>query len=325
MTNNKIHVFVGDCDEGLAVAAKLLDPDAFLIDHRVYHKIMDGQIGNAFVAYTSLADLPKITETDSPLWNILKLADHITYCPPLLWSDHTDTFDHWSAQRMTEFLLSEIQRQKNNVEGLNLEHYVSTEWLPVCAQRVHNDTQLWVAGCSISHGVGVKQDQRYGALLSQRLQQPTSFLTMGGSSISWAADQLLRADIKPQDTVIWGITSEYRHSSLINGMIKHQPFWSREVSDSRKEIHIENFFYLGLIAVHQVRNYLNKIGAQLVLLPLLCSENIKLRLLHCAEYCPVPYAEQFIDLGTDHEHPGPQQHLVYADIVTEFLRKNHDQ
>lgn len=320
-----IHIFVGDCDDGLASAAKFFDPDAFLIDHRAYHKIINGNFNHGFVAYTSLVDLPKITETDSPLWTLLQLADHITYCPPKIWSDHTEVFDHWSAQRMTEFLLSEIQRQKNNVKGLNLDHYVSTDWLPVVADRSCHRSQLWVAGCSISHGVGVPPDQRYGHLLSQHLQQPVSFLTRGGSSISWAADQLLRADIQAGDIVVWGITSEYRQTSLINGIIKHQSFWNREVSDSRSEHTLENYFYLGLTAVHQVRNHLDKIGARLVLLPLLCSENIKLRLLHCTEYCAVPYAENFIDLGTDHLHPGPRQHLAYADIVTEFLMQNNDQ
>ena len=319
MTANKIHIFVGDCDDGLALAARSFDSNAFLIDHCAYYKIIKSDFNHGFVAYTSLADLPKITETDSPLWTLLQLADHITYHPPAVWSDHGTVFDHWSAQRMTEFLLSEIQRQKNNVEGLNLDHYVSTEWLPVVADRSCHDRQLWVTGCSISHGVGVMPNQRYGHLLSQNLQQPVSFLTQSGSSISWAADQLLRADIQAGDTVVWGITSEYRQTSLINGHVLHRPFWSREVSDSRSICDIENFFYLGLTAVHQVRNHLDKVGAQLVLLPLLCSENIKLRLLHCAEYCPVPYAESVIDLGADHEHPGPRQHIAYADIVTEFL------
>ena len=325
MKADKIHIFVGDCDDGLALASRSFDPNAFLIDHRAYYKIINSDFNHGFVAYTSLSDLPKITETDSPLWTLLQLADHITYHPPAVWSDHSTVFDHWSAQRMTEFLLSEIQRQKNNVEGLNLDHYVSTEWLPVVADRLCHGRQLWVTGCSISHGMGVMPDQRYGHLLSHHLQRPVSFLTQSGSSISWAADQLLRADIRAGDIVVWGITSEYRHTNLINGIIKHQPFWNREVSDSRSERDLEKFFYLGLIAVHQVRNHLDKIGARLVLLPLLCSENIKLRLLHCAEYCAVPYAENFIDLGTDHKHPGAQQHMAYADLVMEFFLKNHDQ
>lgn len=323
--NNQIYIFVGDCDDGLASAARSFNPDAFLIDARAYYKIVNGDFNHSFVAYTSLADLPKITKSESPLWTLLQLADHIIYHPPAVWSDYSTVFDHWSAQRMTEFLLSEVQRQKNNVEGLNLDQYASTEWLPVNADRASSGDQLWVAGCSISHGVGIQHNQSYGNLLSQHLQRPVSFLTQGGSSIPWAADQILRADIQAKDTVIWGITSEYRQTSLINGLVQHQPFWSREISDSRSEHDIENFFYLGLTAVHQVRNYLNKIGARLVLLPLLCSENIKLRLLHCAEYCPVPYAENFIDLGTDHEHPGPRQHSVYADLVMQFLTATHDQ
>ena len=323
MIKNNIHIFVGDCDEDLAKAARSCDPTAFLIDSVVYQKLKKGQLPQQFVAYTSLSDLPKITENDSPLWTVLNLADRITYHPPAVWSDHTEIFDHWSAQRMTEYLLSEIQREKNNVRGSNLDHYISTDWLPVCAGRSHDGTQLWVAGCSVSHGVGVADNQRYGYLVAERLGQPVRFLTQPGSSISWATDQLLRADIKANDVVIWGITSEYRQTSLINNKIVHRPFWSRDVSDRRDIDNTENFFYLGLTAVHQVRNHINKIGARLVLLPLLCSENIKIRLLHCAEYCSVPYAERYLDLGTDGEHPGPGQHRAYADLVCNFLKQDN--
>lgn len=319
MNKHDIHIFVGDCDEDLAKAAKSCDPTAFLIDSAVYQKLKKGKLPRQFVAYTSLADLPKITEDDSPLWTVLNVADRITYHPPAVWSDHKEEFDHWSVQRFTEFLLSEIQREKNNVRGLNLDHYVSTDWLPVLASRSHDSAQLWVAGCSVSHGVGVNDNQRYGYLLAQQLAQPVSFLTQGGSSIPWAVDQLLRADIKAGDTVILGITSEYRNTSLEKNKIVHRPLWSRSVSDSRTFCDTENYFYLGIIALHQIRNYIDKIGARLVLLPILCSENIKLRLLHCPEYCAVPYAERFLDLGTDGKHPGPGQHQAYADLIYTFL------
>ena len=324
MTKNNIHIFVGDCDEDLAKAARHHDPRAFLIDSVMYQKLAKGQLPDRFVAYTSLADLPKNTENDFPLWNILQSADIITYHPPKVWSDQSKSFNLWPAQRMTEFLLSEIQREKNNVRGLNLEHYASTEWLPVRANRVHDGAQLWVAGCSISHGVGVAADERYGHLLSRQFDLPVSFLTQSGSSIPWAADQLLRADIRSNDTVVWGITSEYRQTSLINNTIVHRPLWRIDVSDNRTFCDIENLFYLGLIALHQVHNHINQIGARLVLLPLLCSENIKLRLLHCPEYCAVPYAERYLDLGTDREHPGPGQHQVYADLVYNFLKQHNE-
>ena len=324
MTNkNYIHIFVGDCDEDLARAARSYDPTAFLRDSAVYQKLKQGRLPQQFVAYTGLSDLPKITADDSPLWTVLNIADCITYHPPAVWSDHTAIFDHWSAQRMTEYLLSEIQRKKHNVRGLNLDHYVSTDWLPVCTDRSHDNAQLWIAGCSVSHGVGVTDKQRYGYLVAQHFEKSVGFLTQTGSSIQWAADQILRADVQANDIVVWGMTSEYRQTSLINNKIVHRPFWSKDVSDHRTFCDTENFFYLGLTSLHQVRNHINRIGARLVLLPLLCSENIKLRLLHCPEYCAVPYAESYLDLGTDGEHPGPQQHQAYADLVCNFLEQHN--
>jgi hypothetical protein len=71
--------------------------------------------------------------------------------------------------------------------------------------------------------------------------------------------------------------------------------------------------------VHQVVNFCKKISAQLILLPIICSEQLQLRIHGLHEYHQLPYRTQFLDLGTDNMHPGPAQHQEWADIVCQTL------
>ena len=82
--------------------------------------------------------------------------------------------------------------------------------------RQGNDKQLWVSGCSFADGIGVSKQQRYGQLVADKLLLPVSFLTSPGSSIPWAADQILRSDIRANDIIIWGITAINRYVSYKN-------------------------------------------------------------------------------------------------------------
>lgn len=77
--------------------------------------------------------------------------------------------------------------------------------------RKTNDPQLWVAGCSFADGSALTdKNQRWGQVLAKYLSCPVSFLTKGGSSIDWAADQILRADLRPGDTLVWALTGVNR-------------------------------------------------------------------------------------------------------------------
>ena len=85
--------------------------------------------------------------------------------------------------------------------------------LTVVDQRKTAGQQIWIVGCSYAHGNCLEYiNQRYGQLVAEYYHLPVSFLTKPGSSIDWACDQILRADINPGDIVIWGITSVNRCS-----------------------------------------------------------------------------------------------------------------
>jgi len=88
--------------------------------------------------------------------------------------------------------------------------------LSLADHRQGNDKQIWVSGCSFADGIGVSKQQRYGQLVADKLLLPVSFLTSPGSSIPWAADQILRSDIRANDIIIWGLTAINRYISYKN-------------------------------------------------------------------------------------------------------------
>ena len=134
-------------------------------------------------------------------------------------------------------------------------------------------------------------------------------LAKPGSGLEFQKDQILRSDIRSGDTVIWGLTHELR-----------RPTWTDE-GVTTTDISIETFeetgIYLSVTSIFQVINFCRKIGARLILMPIICSESIKLGLAHVPEFLSLPYQSDFIDLGSDDLHPGPQQHRAWADCVME--------
>ena len=192
-----IKIYVGDINNDLAEIAMADNPTARSIDQHSYKEFIDivtnpslkefytGMFGS-IVGYTSLADLPKLSENNNNnvVCDVLNLADKIYYHPPKVWSDAT-------MQQLTELILQDFSLEKNNVYNLNLPNYTELYTKLVDGRRTP-DQQLWISGCSVSHGVGVTQEQRYGQLIADSLGLPVSFLTEGGSSIPWAVDQLPR-------------------------------------------------------------------------------------------------------------------------------------
>lgn len=189
---------------------------------------------------------------------------------------------------------------------------------------------LWVVGCSITHGTGVLPEQRYGQLISNRLSIPAVFLTSPGSSIEWAADQILRSDIKENDLVVWGITSTgrfpyYQQDKVIHlrpgdFRIKQTPAWYNDFSLDAHHT------YKSILSILQVKNYLEKVGCKFAFGTLLpCIRDDDNNYQHFIENLDntfVGYSIQdreikFVDLGTDDLHPGPKHHQLYAD---QFLK-----
>jgi len=311
-----ITVYVGDNDESIAVLARQNSPDAFLVEHLNFEQFLKTNKKNITV-YTSLSDLPKITNDRAVLYEILNKADVIYYAPPKKWSDQeTDFFSNTSKQSLTLFFLFLINNQKNNVVNLDLSDYTDNQYIFLESHRTNQTQSIWSAGCSIAHGVGIDPDFRYAKLVSTVTNLPLIDLSKGGSSIEHAADQILRSNIRKDEIVIWGLTEETRHV-----------VWNSNTKKSAAGEHnvytlTETRIYKSLISVHQVVNFCSKIGAKLILLPIICSENFCLLLSELDEFYQLPFQTKFIDYGSDNLHPGPMQHKMYADFCLKIIQNN---
>lgn len=318
-----ITLFVGDCTEELADAAKKFDNSAHLIDFSNFDSYLESSDDN-ITAYTSAADLPKISKDRAVFYEILKKADKIYYRPPQRWSDHDPEFSPISQQRLTEFFLHLTNQEKHNVDGLNLTPYACTPYLSLQDTRINNESQLWIAGCSFTAGIGVNENERYAVKVAQLFGGKFSDLSKSASSMEYSADQILRSDIRKNDTVVWTLTSEYR-----------APYWDRDAQEAlginshslkvkkttkADDVTDETRLYKAIISFNQVANFCTKIGARLVAVPnLICTEQLLLLLSTHPCYYQLPYQTKYIDIGNDGEHPGPKHNQWYADQIKKIL------
>ena len=199
--------------------------------------------------------------------------------------------------------------------------------------RASDNKQLWVVGCSYAHGIGVDKSQRYGQLISNALELPVSFLTQGGTSNDWAADQILRSDIRPNDIVIWGLTGASRFVFLDQQYQCHNVRLEnfdnvKDLSNfvNKKFLVSNHMIYNTIRSIEQVKNYLDKLSCTFVLAVL--PTNIAEHDIQILDYTSKledaiilfnPDNYQFIDYGTDNSHPGPKQHVWYAEQILEHL------
>lgn len=307
-----ITVYVGDNDESLAINAKTHNTSAYLVHKKNYKEFLLYDSIDDITIFTSLTDLPKINNDICILYEILQKADRIVYSPPLNWSDSNDEFNLSSQKMLVEYFLTLINNKNNNVTGLP-DIISDNSYLSLSDKRNSADKVLWVAGCSISHGVGVKHDEKFGYIIAQTLKIPLISVTKGGSSIEWAADQILRSDIRKNDIVVWGVTSEYR-----------APLWRDKdvVGETSPTILInETRMYKAVTSVYQVINFCNKVGAELLILPLICSEQLRIYLKDEPNFHQLPYQTKPLDYGDDNEHPGVKQHDYWATYCLEVLSK----
>jgi hypothetical protein len=323
-----INLYFGDANTELADKAVSVDPRAFLIDHSNYIEFLNNPPTDNVTVYTSLADLPKVFENNNVVHAVLDLADKIYYYPPKVWS-------YTKMQELTELILQEFSLEKNNVYNLNLPNYTEL-YTKLVDGRQTPDQQLWIAGCSISHGVGVDQEQRYGQLIANSLELPVSFLTEGGSSIPWAVDQIVRSDICANDIVILGLTEEFRFpywttdNTVWHIGVNHQnqnnrlPFTNLSSGIIDRLITDDNCFYQSVIKIHQLVNFCRKLNVKLLILGLLSSNRLAWHLNNIPEftnYKNLKLQNSLADLGTDNQHPGPLQHQLYADFCQAALKK----
>lgn len=305
-----INLYIGDAQEYLVNAAKQADPGAILVDSTNYHQFLKDDYSNGTL-YTSLADLPKIGQRNI-LYELMLKSDTIFYCPPGIWSDKNSNFSWESQETLLEFLLSNVHNQRHNVVGIDNLKNRKLKYLQLFDQRPNSDPCLWIAGCSISLGVGVDKEQRYGSIVAKELNIASSFLTKGGTSIEVHSDQILRSDIRKGDIVIWGLTSELRAPRFFNSLTAEQNLDVR-TSETR--------LYKAITSVYQVSNFCKNVSANLIMLPLICTEHLRLALSDNEYYHDLPYQAAQLDYGTDNLHPGVRQHRAWADFCINLLKE----
>jgi hypothetical protein len=326
--NHKFFMFVGDVGDSVCLAAKKFNHDAFLLDQSNYKILLDQDLTRDIVVYTSLGDMPKNLQV---FIDICLLSDKIFYIPAEQWSDKKslDDFDPTSStQGLLEHILLLVSGhvEVNGLENIKPAHNP----VALVDSRKTIDAQLWIAGCSISNGLGVDSTQRYGQLLADELGMKCSFLTRNGSAIDWASDQIVRSDIRKNDIVIFGITGvgrmTYVHDKkLIPGITitsyDHDP--RLESIISADHLLTQNTFYNHVNSIDRAVNFCNQIGAKILLLGLLIDANILRHLVKKPNFYHYPYNftydDQFYrsyeDLGTDNAHPGPLQHQKYKNFI----------
>ena len=202
--------------------------------------------------------------------------------------------------------------------------------------RTNNSPVLWTAGCSVTYGTGVEYSSRWGSLLASYLNLPEVTLSQGGSSIFWAADQLLRSDIRPGDIVVWGLTNVHRIS-----ISKNWNFTSVTIDGYFTKVKKENQYWLldyfesetqvltALREILQVVNFCQKIKVKLYLANILDIAWLSIALADFNNFIDLTQGLKingntinFIDLGTDNMHPGPNQHQQYAETLYNFIKEN---
>lgn len=319
-----ITIFVGDCTEYLATLARTYSISSTLISFDNFKvRLNDGYY------YTSIADLPTIKD----FIQILNQADTIIYSPPETWSDTKN--NHSYLQHWTEFYCIFFQNKKE-VIGLDLIKTPDNKpsILELLDHRKTNSPQLWIAGCSISNGDGVKENERYGQLLAEKINKEVSFLTRGGTSIDWACDQILRSDIKEDDIVVWGLTSKERFTFSLDNQIRHVctsyykkfPEFNNIVNVNLLG-HDENNTFHYVRKVYEVINICKKLNVKLILAGLLTTDPLYKYFLGINEFYQfccingVEFEDYVLDFGNDGIHPGPLTHRWYADQLAEIILK----
>ena len=232
-----------------------------------------------------------------------------------------DSFGSWGR------LLSELVRQQHKIVGnfVPWTNDMSSTHRPV-------GNLIWAAGCSITHGYGINFQQRYSKLVADALDRQEVCLASPGSSIFWAADQILRTDIQSGDIVLWGLTDVARVEIANTWMF--EPVNIHAYSKMSKDLRYWNLQWFNsptqtLMAIHQiaqVQNFCHKLGAKLYLLNMIDISWMSVILTQYPNYLDLLQDLKiknsiisYIDVGTDNRHPGPKQHQQWADKILKFI------
>jgi hypothetical protein len=209
-------------------------------------------------------------------------------------------------------------------------------------QRKTDNKQVWIAGCSVADGVALDPNLRYGQLVGDYLKLPVSFLSYPGSGIPFSADQILRSDIRPNDIVIWQLTSVNRLVTYVNGSpfhvynhvfdhehIQSRLKWTFQIHPEYEEILSDKKYCDGLLkrivhddvlfeaikSVSQVVNFCKKTNVNLYIFSI---ENITIPAIEEKFQPFIKGLDECVLLSDTHYIP-PKERLKLLMPVTSFL------
>ena len=320
-----INLWVGSVDEYLGIESKKIYPDSVMCDVNLYYKIVK-ESSTVNSVYAAIGDIDVDQMRELMTW-----SKNIYYIPPFQWNDQQ------SAIQTIELLNIFKEKIKTGLEHINQPRLIDTQLNSLQAQRVSDDSTLFVIGCSVAKGVGVSTKETFATHLQTQLNMPLVVLAESATSISWAADQILRSDIRKDDVVVWAVTGLLRtwwfeiEQTPVDQSLHTYHYNMFTINQSTNLKHaklLKKYFVHGdkhllvqaIRQIQQVENFCNKIGAKLYFsfLPLSNRENLSvLNRVFSKNTNHVTiqykYPERWLDLGTDGLHPGPITHRYIAD------------
>jgi hypothetical protein len=314
-------LFVGSNDPNLAKEAQSANASAYLLDQTNQHQNHSG------VCYTSIGDLESLSDFAS----LLRQADNIIYVPDPNWVANQKVKQYseryWTEQYLYTFSLDKTKKIINcPTPCFTINNKLM---LTLNAQRTNNDPHLWVSGCSTSWGVGVEIHERYANILSEKLNLPLCMLAHDGASVTYAADQILRSDIRKGDLVILGVTNHQRktHYNEENSEIIHVTVANFKEQTRKIDLTDPTLLYDSITAVHRVLNFCQAVNAKLILIGVHIDIEFATYLkdiplyVHANGFYGANKNDMFKDLGNDMTHPGPLTHKWYAEKILDKLKE----
>ena len=317
MLQKKI-LYLGDGNPEFIQQVKQLDGTAFLVTKNNLDTFKHGSKSG----YSSMREL----DTKNNLVNALNSADQIHYINslpatfnPML---HCDT-----GSNVLQLYLEHYNYKTNKVVGL--KNFCSTKFKELKKPITNRRSNVWIAGCSVTFGVGVEVDERYGSLIEKEFGVVANYIAIPGGSNQWVANQLLKSNIQKNDIIFWGITNPHRlhyrpmhNEKHINTASYVQDKQLNTYVDISRLTSFDNL-YQNIDSVIQVAKYANSIDATLFmqsvipdffLVPFL--NDVKNHL------APFELDQTYTDFGTDNLHPGPEQHKIFAKNFMDMYYKS---
>ena len=233
-------------------------------------------------------------------------------------------------------LFNQLTRLQNKVIGMDQLKFDIFDVNTLYKTSDNTGATIWAAGCSITNGYGVQSNQRWSTLLAKKLNCNEISLARNGSSINWAADQILRSDLQEGDIVVWRLTNvpridiakdwEFKSVTIAtyHKQSKNHQYWNLDFFESQTQV-------LGAMRnILQVINFCKKIKVELYIVNLLDIAWVSTSLRSYDYYIDLTTDLQivgnnvtFIDVGSDNYHPGPAQHEQYATKIFNFIKENN--